>query len=113
MFTEYINRILESERDFGSNRQEEVTTPDVIEKSSIIDKTIPEKYKKDIEAIRDMNGENFKTGLCINITLQEALMIIPKERARVDAFRGLISFLKGKMGIELNIKSQKSKGGKQ
>lgn len=40
-------------------------------------------------------------------------MIIPKERARVDAFRGLISFLKGKMGIELNIKSQKSKGGKQ
>lgn len=32
MFTEYINRILESERDFGSNRQEEVTTPDVIEK---------------------------------------------------------------------------------
>ena len=41
MFTEYINRILESERDFGSNRQEEVTTPDVIEKSSIIDKTIP------------------------------------------------------------------------
>ena len=113
MFTEYINRILESERDFGSNRQEEVTTPDVIEKSSIIDKTIPEKYKKDIEALRDMYGENFKTGLCINITLQEALMIIPKERARVDAFRGLISFLKGKMGIELNIKSQKSKGGKQ
>lgn len=113
MFTEYINRILESERDFGSNRQEEVTTPDVIEKSSIIDKTIPEKYKKDIEALPKMNGENFKTGLCINITLQEALMIIPKERARVDAFRGLISFLKGKMGIELNIKSQKSKGGKQ
>ena len=69
--------------------------------------------KKDIEALRDMYGENFKTGLCINITLQEALMIIPKERARVDAFRGLISFLKGKMGIELNIKSQKSKGGKQ
>lgn len=46
MFTEYINRILESERDFGSNRQEEVTTPDVIEKSSIIDKTIPENTKK-------------------------------------------------------------------
>lgn len=113
MFTEYINRILEAERGFGSNRQEEVTTPDVIEKSSIIDKTIPEKYKKDIETLRDMYGENFKTGLCINITLQEALMIIPKERARVDAFRGLISFLKGKMGIELNIKSQKSKGGKQ
>ena len=44
MFTEYINRILESERDFGSNRQEEVTTPDVIEKSSIIDNTYSGAY---------------------------------------------------------------------
>lgn len=112
MFTEYINRILESERDFGSNRQEEVTTPDVIEKV-VLSIKLYLKIQKDIEALRDMYGENFKTGLCINITLQEALMIIPKERARVDAFRGLISFLKGKMGIELNIKSQKSKGGKQ
>lgn len=95
MFTEYINRILESERDFGSNRQEEVTTPDVIEKV-VLSIKLYLKIQKDIEALRDMNGENFKTGLCINITLQEALMIIPKERARVDAFRGLISFLKGK-----------------
>lgn len=46
MFTEYINRILESERDFGSNRQEEVTTPDVIEKSSIIDKLYLKNTKK-------------------------------------------------------------------
>lgn len=118
MFTDIINRILESERDFGSNRQEEniKAEPDVIEeKSAEIQEEIkiPKKYQNDIETLREMHGENFKTGLCINITLQEALMIIPKERARVDAFRGLISFLKAKMGIELNIKSQKSKGGKQ
>lgn len=114
MFTDIINRILESERDFGSNRQEEniKAEPDVIEEKTAIEIKIPKKYQNDIEALRDMYGENFKTGLCINITLQEALMIIPKERARVDAFRGLISFLKAKMGIELNIKSQKSKGGK-
>ncbi len=114
MFTDIINRILESERDFGSNRQEEniKAEPDVIEKKTATEIKIPKKYQNDIEALRDMYGENFKTGLCINITLQEALMIIPKERARVDAFRGLISFLKAKMGIELNIKSQKSKGGK-
>lgn len=117
MFTDIINRILESERDFGSNRQEEniKAEPDVIEKKTAEiqeEIKIPKKYQNDIEALREMYGENFKTGLCINITLQEALMIIPKERARVDAFRGLISFLKTKMGIELNITSQKSKGGK-
>lgn len=115
MFTDIINRILESERDFGSNRQEEniKAEPDVIEKKTAEiqeEIKIPKKYQNDIEALRDMYGENFKTGLCINITLQEALMIIPKERARVDAFRGLISFLKGKMGIELNITSQNLKG---
>lgn len=39
-------------------------------------------------------------------------MIIPKERARVDAYTGQISFLKEKIGIELNIESRKTKEGK-
>lgn len=38
MFDEFINRILGTEKVFVTNRQEEVTTPDVIEKSSIIAK---------------------------------------------------------------------------
>lgn len=59
-----------------------------------------------------MYGENFKTGLCINITLKQALEIMPRERLRVDAYIGLISFLKAKMGIELKITSQKTKGEK-
>lgn len=112
MFDEFINRILGTEKVFVTNRQEEVTTPDVIEKSSTIAKPIPEKYKKDIEALQARYGDSFSTGLCINLTLKEALEIIPRERLRVDAYSGLISFLKGKMGITLNIKSQKSKGGK-
>ena len=115
MFTDIINRILESERDFGSNRQEEniKAEPDVIEKKTATEIKIPKKYQNDIEALREMYGENFKTGLCINLTLKQALEIMPRERLRVDAYTGLISFLKGKMGIELNITSQKSKGGKQ
>ena len=118
MFTDIINRILESERDFGSNRQEEniKAEPDVIEeKTAEIQEEIkiPKKYQNDIEALREMYGENFKTGLCINLTLKQALEIMPRERLRVDAYIGLISFLKAKMRIELNITSQKSKGGKQ
>ena len=114
MFTDIINRILEAERDFGSNRQENKNEaePDVIEEKTATEITIPKKYQDDIESLKGIYQEDFKTGFCINLTLKQALEIMPRERLRVDAFRGLISFLKGKMGIELNITSQKSKGGK-
>lgn len=106
--------MLENERVVIQSRQEEniKVVPDVIEEKTATEIKIPRKYQDDIKALRYMYGENFKTGLCINFTLQEALKIMPKERARVDAYTGLISFLKGKMGITLNITSQKSKGGK-
>lgn len=114
MFEEFINMMLENEIEVIPCRQEEKTkaVPDVNEEKTVTEIKIPKKYQDDIKALRDMYGENFKTGLCINITLKEALEIMPKERARVDAYTGLISFLKGKMGITLNIKSQKTKGGK-
>lgn len=117
MFEEFINRMLENERVVIQSRQENnnEAVPDVIEEKTAEVKEeikIPKKYREDIETLRDMYGEKFKTGLCINLTLQEALKIMPKERARVDAYTGLISFLKAKMGITLNITSQKSKGGK-
>ena len=112
MLGNLMNIFFDGTLEESSERQVRETTPDVIEKSSTIAKPILEKYEKDIEALRKRYGENFKTGLCINLTLKEALEIIPRERARSDAYTGLISFLKGKMGITLNIKSQKSKGGK-
>lgn len=113
MFENFINRMLENERVVVPSRQEKnETVPDVIEEKTATEIKVLKKYQDDIEALQKMYGEKFKTGLCINLTLQEALKIMPKERARVDAFRGLISFLKAKMGITLNITSQKSKGGK-
>lgn len=106
MFTEFIKQILETERIFISNRQEK-TVPDVIGEKTV--EEIPDKFRNDIEALKKKYGESFKSGLCINISLQEILMIIPKQRKRQDAYTGLISFLKSKMGIELNITSQKKK----
>lgn len=106
--------MLENERVVIQSRQEEniKAVPDVIEEKTATEIKIPKKYQDDIETLRDMYGENFKTGLCINLTLQEALKIMPKERARVDAYTGLVSYLKAKLGIILNITSQKTKGGK-
>ena len=105
MFREYLNRILGSERGLGSNRQV-YATPDVIEKP------IPSKYEKDIEALKEKYGKELfsSTGLCIiSMTLQEALTIMPRERRRIDAYRGLVSYLEKNWGIELKITSQKTK----
>ena len=105
MFINFINRILGYERGLSSNRQVN-TTPDVIvEKSSII----PRKYKEDIKALQSKYGDTFKTGLCIRITLKEMLELCPRERRRIDAYRGLVSYLEKNWGIELKITSQKTK----
>lgn len=112
MFGEYLKRILGSERGLGSNRQDS-TTPDVIDKkSSIPSKPIPSKYEKDIEALKEKYGKELfsSTGLCIiSMTLQEALSIMPRERRRIDAYRGLVSYLEKNWRIELKITSQKTK----
>lgn len=88
----------------SSERQvrESDVCPDVSEKTNT-------KYKKDIEALREKYGENFNTGLCIEITLKELLEICPRERKRTDAYTGLVSYLSKELGIKLTIKSQKSK----
>lgn len=108
MFKEFINQLLGLEREPMPNRQETVTAPDVTEKA-VSSKPIPEKHQRDIEALRQKYGDAFKTGLCINLTLQEALSIIHRERKRIDAYSGLVSYLKRELGITLTITSQKSK----
>ena len=108
MFKEFINQLLGLEREPMPNRQDTRTAPDVIEKA-VPHEPIPEKYQRDIEALRQKYGDAFKTGLCINLTLQEALSIIHRERKRIDAYSGLVSYLKRELGISLTITSQKSK----
>lgn len=111
MFTDFINRILGTEEVSVSNRQV-YAAPDVIEKSSIPSKPIPSKYEKDIEALKEKYGKELfsSTGLCIiSMTLQEALSIMPRERRRIDAYRGLVSYLEKNWKIELKITSQKTK----
>ncbi len=108
MFDEFINQILGDERVVVPSHQENKAEPDVIEEKTA-EIRIPKKYQEDIETLKGIYQGDFKTGLCINLTLQDTLKFLPRERKRVDAYRGLVSFLKEKMGIELNIKSQKSK----
>ena len=108
MFKEFINQLLGLEREPMPNRQDTRTAPDVIEKA-VPHEPIPEKYQRDIEALRQKYGDAFKTGLCINLTLQEALSIMHRKRKRIDAYSGLVSYLKKEWNITLTITSQKSK----
>ena len=113
MFTDFINRILGAEQKPSPSRLDNnIAEPSVIvrkDSNKTSPKPIPEKFKKDVEALQDKYGDAFKTGLCITITLQEALSIMPRERRRIDSYRGLLSFLKSKLGIILSITSQKTK----
>ena len=112
MFTDFINRILGAERRPSvSNRLENNAAPSVIVKkgsNKTSPKSIPEKYRKDVALLQSKYGDAFKTGFCIDLTLQEALSLMQRERKRVDAYSGLISYLKRELGITLTIKSQKT-----
>lgn len=113
MFTDFINRILGAERRPSvSNRLENNAAPSVIVKkgsNKTSPKSIPEKYRKDVTLLQSKYGDAFKTGFCIDLTLQEALSLMQRERKRVDAYSGLISYLKRELGITLTITSQKTK----
>lgn len=103
MFTDFINRILGAERRPSvSNRLENNAAPSVIVKkgsNKTSPKSIPEKYRKDVALLQSKYGDAFKTGFCIDLTLQEALSLMQRERKRVDAYSGLISYLKRELGI--------------
>ena len=106
MFTEFIKQILGAER--------RSTTPNRLEKdaapSVIVKKDSHEKYQKDIAALEERYGKlSTQTGLSINLTLKEALSLMPRNRKRIDAYAGLVSYLKRECGITLTITSQKTK----
>lgn len=70
---------------------------------------IPKKFRADIEILQKFYGKQFKTGLAINRTLQQALEILPRERKRVDAYDALKKYLLETRGIKLTITSNKTK----
>lgn len=84
--------------------------PNVNEReNSTFIRIIPEKFKSDLEALEGHIGQQLQTGLCINVTLSKLLSIVPRDRKRVDSYNALKSYLIDELGVQLNIKSKKSK----
>ena len=108
MLEQFIARILGMEQISVSNRLENAVPSVSVKKDS--NRTIPEKYKKDIAALQEKYGSlSSLAGLSINLTLKEVLEIMPRNRRRVDAYEGLKNYLKREYGIELIIKSRKTR----
>ena len=53
------------------------------------------------------NGQPLESGIEINVTLQELLRIVPRNRPRKDSYKHLQRVLKDEMGVILTIKSRK------
>lgn len=71
---------------------------------------VPDKFKKDIEALENYIGRKLESRLCIKVDLSELLTVIPRERKRTDAYNTLVQYLKDEFGIDLIINSKKQRG---
>lgn len=109
MLTDLIKRILENERkSHVSNREEAVEPHVIVEKDS---EKKENKYDSDIANLRLLYRDRFDTGLTIESSLSDILRICKRERRKVDAYTGLVSYLKKVYGITLTITSNKTKKG--
>lgn len=103
MIVELLNRF------FGGCREEAPPRPNVAVGVKEKDSKRDDKYCSDIEALKQRYGAEFKSGVCIELPLKEIINICPRTRRRVDAYFGLVSYLKSEYGITLKITSNKTK----
>ncbi len=68
---------------------------------------VPSQFNDDVERLKDYVGaEYWKSGLVIELHLQELLSICPRDRKRSDAYKKLIDYLADEQNITLIIKSK-------
>ena len=91
------------------NEQQEksITLPAETAKESDSEPTADDKLASDIKILQTRYGN--LEGLTIGITLQELLILVPRKRERTDAYKGLVSRLKGDFNCNLIINSRKKK----
>ncbi len=103
MIEEFLSRL------FGGSRDETPPKPNVAVRVKEKDSKREEKYGSDVDVLKQRYGDEFKSGLYIEIPLKEIINLCPRERRRTDAYIGLIGYLKSEYGVTLKITSNKSK----
>ena len=64
--------------------------------------------RSEIEIIEDTYGPLFN-GMILTVKLQELLRLLPRKRPRIDSYRSLVKQLYDENGVNLIIKSRKTK----
>lgn len=105
-------RIVCGEGTVAADQQHQEEEPDVEvvkeeEKPKKIETHTPSKYDNDIRALEEKYGN--LEGKEITIDLQTLLQLVPRERRRIDAYRGLLSYLEDKRNCKITITSRKTK----
>lgn len=65
---------------------------------------VPRRFREDLKALEE--NYNLSDGLEINLTLQEALALLPRDYPKTEAYIGLIHWLRRAYGVNLNITSR-------
>lgn len=108
MIIKCLNKLFSDEVQYSGDRQDCVS-PDVnVNKENTV--IVPDKFKRDIEALETYIGRKLESGLSIKVDLSELLTVIPRDRKRTDAYKTLVKYLKDEFGITLTINSKKQKG---
>lgn len=100
-----LSLILLGENDEFLHRTDTVCQEDAENESEpILDAPPSSKFDDDVTALRNFVGDSeFQSGLSIEITLQELLNIVPRQRRRTDAYNTLVKHLKDNYKITLKI----------
>ena len=94
--------------DSGQRKEKRTILPAAHEKR-VNSATSVDSIAEDIKRLEEAfsNGQPLESGQEINVTLQELLRIVPRNRPRKDAYKHLQRVLKDEMGVILTIKSRK------
>jgi len=90
-------------------RKEKRTILPVAHEKRVNSATSVDSIAEDIKRLEGAfsNGQPLESGQEINVTLQELLRIVPRNRPRKDSYKHLQRVLKDEMGVILTIKSRK------
>lgn len=101
-----ITQIILGENDKFLQGREASVKPD--DKQITITHIVPKKFQEDVAALTNYVGEaGFKSGLSIEVSLNELLGVIPRQRKRTDAYDTLVKYLKDELNITLTIKTNR------
>ena len=71
-------------------------------------KKVKAKFTYDFNALKGI-GCDIKDGGMVSMELKDALVLMPRDRKRVDAYKALTEYLDKEFGFKLIINSQKTK----